>query len=107
MVTIDRIPFDYSIYYYDSESKWHGRCNKCGGTDASPNATIKPVVDEVISLLGENGGSICVKAGEVPADVNWGSYGSKIIICELYQGKITYYRNGSKLFELGDLAIPL
>jgi len=107
MVTIDRIPYNYSVYYYEGEAKWHGKCNKCGGTDATSSATLKTVVDQCISLLGSNGGSIFIKDGQLPNDTNWGSYPSKILIVESYQGKLTYYRDSSTLFELGDLAIPL
>ena len=91
MVTIDRVTSDYTVFYTTSSGLWEGRCNKCGGTDASSNATLATVMASVITLLS-SGGSIFLKGAALPVGL---TYGSTIIIVVDYQGTRKTYSNNA------------
>lgn len=97
MVTIDRVNSDYTVFLNSSTAQWEGRCNKCGGTDASSNATLATVLAEVITLL-PSGGTIYLKAAALPGGL---TYGSIILIIVDYQGIRKFYSNNAQIGEVG------
>ena len=92
MVTFDRINSDYTVYYDSVNALYRGVCNRCGGTDASPNANKDTVIDAVVTLLGSTGGSIWLK------ELLFGTHtiNDNIIVVEDYQGRRKYISNIGK-----------
>jgi hypothetical protein len=104
MVTIDRINSDYTIYYDEQAQLYRAMCNKCGGSDASPNSDKATVQQAVVNLVqSAGGGSMFLKANSLDSTVK-SNLPSNVLVIEDYQGKRTFYRDGKKLFELQDLA---
>lgn len=100
MVTIDRIGVDYTIYYDSENTLYRGFCNKCGGSNPSPNVNKATVQQAVVDLL-TSGGSIFLKAMTLDNTV-MSNLPSNVLVIEDYQGQRTFYRDGTRLRELAD-----
>lgn len=97
MVTIDRIMSSYSVF--ELNSLYYGMCNKCGGSNANPNSDLATVLQDVDGKLQPSGGSVFLKDLAKPAGY---SPSSNVLLMESYQGRMTYYRDNSKLGEIAD-----
>lgn len=89
-----------SYVVYEEGGMYYARNGKTGDIDFS--GTDKTVVQTaVINVLSPNGGVLLLKEVQIGAV----TYGNSVLIIEQYQGKLTYYRNNMKLFELNDVNV--